>query len=923
MCSHPAPQRSACRLAPLLFLAVLMATIQASDITVLNLNDSGAGSLRAAIAGASSGDRILFAPALVAGGPATVSLTTAGDFTYGPSAFLVSTTLTIEGPSGSNGIALSRNSATANLRLFAVGAAGNLTLKNLTVKDGTAIGGNGGNGGPGGGGAAGLGGAIYNAGTLKVIQSTLTNNTARGGNGGSSVGNRGGGGGGGGLGGGGGNGAADPSFTTGPGGGGGGTSGPGASVTIGANPGGAGGPGGTGGAAGTAGVGTPTVGGAATAAGGGGGGTGGIGGRGGDSGFGGGAGAGGGGGTSGDAGDAGFGGGGGGSGGGILVGGATGGNGGFAGGGGGGNPTAFGLGGFGAGNGGTTGSSGGGGGGGGLGGAIFNDQGATLNISNSTLSGNFANGGLAGNAGATKGRGFGGGVFNRNGAGTLNNVTLGGNTAKDGANANDQGGAIFNLADTALQTGSITLQNSIAAGSTASNDIQNTQTAGTATLTASAPNVVQAAIGNSAGTVNSSGVIVGDPALAALASNGGPTQTQAILSSSIAANAGNNALATSAGLTTDQRGFGRAAGAAVDLGAFEIQVPPTVSSVSPASGPPTGGTNVTITGSDFYSVSSVTIGGVAATAVVVVSPTSITCTTPAHASGVVNVVVTTAFGTGTGTGLFTYANLPPVITSPLNATPNPTVTGATVTFTVSATDPENDPLTTTFNYGDGSSGAGATHVYTSTGAFLAVATISDGTNAVTSSTTVTVTSADLNNDGQTTPMDVDTDGDGFPDDIEIAYGSSPTSAASTPTGAAAKPFIKFALTRVIVRRAPDRIDLRGILHVPAGLRLTGQKVVVDAGGNATAFTLNGSGSGTTGDSFLRIGTNAASFRDREARFTLKLKGTLLANLLLNAPHDAQGRATLLSVNILFNGVLLNSTANLKYRTNGVALFPNR
>ena len=47
---------------------------------------------------------------------------------------------------------------------------------------------------------------------------------------------------------------------------------------------------------------------------------------------------------------------------------------------------------------------------------------------------------------------------------------------------------------------------------------------------------------------------------------------------------------------------------------------------------------------------------------IVVGPTSITATTPAHAAGAVDVVVTTPGGTGTGTGVYTYV-APPSVTS--------------------------------------------------------------------------------------------------------------------------------------------------------------------------------------------------------------------------------------------------------------------
>ena len=86
---------------------------------------------------------------------------------------------------------------------------------------------------------------------------------------------------------------------------------------------------------------------------------------------------------------------------------------------------------------------------------------------------------------------------------------------------------------------------------------------------------------------------------------------------------------------------------------------PVVTSVDAALGPVAGGTNVTITGTTFDdtggSSEGVTFGGAAATNVVFVNGTTITCTTPAHAVGQVDVVVTNGNGaTGTGTDAFFY-----------------------------------------------------------------------------------------------------------------------------------------------------------------------------------------------------------------------------------------------------------------------------
>ncbi len=72
--------------------------------------------------------------------------------------------------------------------------------------------------------------------------------------------------------------------------------------------------------------------------------------------------------------------------------------------------------------------------------------------------------------------------------------------------------------------------------------------------------------------------------------------------------------------------------------------PPAVASVSPATGLAAGGTAVTISGTGFTGATGVTFGGTAATAVVVVSPNTITATSPAKAAGTYDVQVTTPRG---------------------------------------------------------------------------------------------------------------------------------------------------------------------------------------------------------------------------------------------------------------------------------------
>jgi hypothetical protein len=66
----------------------------------------------------------------------------------------------------------------------------------------------------------------------------------------------------------------------------------------------------------------------------------------------------------------------------------------------------------------------------------------------------------------------------------------------------------------------------------------------------------------------------------------------------------------------------------------------TITNVTPGAASVVGGTPIVITGTGFQSGATVSVGGVAATSVVVVSATQITAVTPAHAPGSVSVTVT-------------------------------------------------------------------------------------------------------------------------------------------------------------------------------------------------------------------------------------------------------------------------------------------
>ena len=112
-----------------------------------------------------------------------------------------------------------------------------------------------------------------------------------------------------------------------------------------------------------------------------------------------------------------------------------------------------------------------------------------------------------------------------------------------------------------------------------------------------------------------------------------------------------------------------------------VVVGPTVLSVSPTSGPTSGGTQVTISGANFVTGATVTIGGVAATSVTVASSTSIRATTGARAAGAGDVTVTVDGRSSTLASAYTYVALPPPTISSISPSSGSTAGGTTVTLT--------------------------------------------------------------------------------------------------------------------------------------------------------------------------------------------------------------------------------------------------
>ncbi len=191
------------------------------------------------------------------------------------------------------------------------------------------------------------------------------------------------------------------------------------------------------------------------------------------------------------------------------------------------------------------------------GGGIYFGYAGTHSLVNSTISGNSAAGAI---------NGYGGGItFNNFYGGTLSlsNSTVTNNSSTKG------GGGISGAG------GTLTLSSSIVSGNIdpISPDLDCFDPYAVVPVGGDNNLIGAADVGNF--TLTGAGNLTGtqatplDAVLGPLASNGGPTQTHALLAGSPALNAGNN----TAALAFDQRGNLRVVGVAADIGAYEVQAP--------------------------------------------------------------------------------------------------------------------------------------------------------------------------------------------------------------------------------------------------------------------------------------------------------------------------------------------------------------
>lgn len=172
---------------------------------------------------------------------------------------------------------------------------------------------------------------------------------------------------------------------------------------------------------------------------------------------------------------------------------------------------------------------------------------------------------------------------------------------------------------------------------------------------------------------------------------------------------------------------------------------PTITGIAPGTGPAAGGTTITITGAGLTGTTTVKFGAVSASAVTVLSDTTIQAVAPAG-TGTVSVTVTTPGGTSNAL-YYVYGSVS--TSTELQSAPNPSDIGEVISLTATVDAASGTP-TGTVSFLDGSTILGS--VTLSGG----VATFTTSTLSVGSHSLTATYSGNSSFSGSTSPVVVQT-----------------------------------------------------------------------------------------------------------------------------------------------------------------------
>jgi PKD repeat protein len=205
-------------------------------------------------------------------------------------------------------------------------------------------------------------------------------------------------------------------------------------------------------------------------------------------------------------------------------------------------------------------------------------------------------------------------------------------------------------------------------------------------------------------------------------------------------------------------------------------------------------------------------------------------------------------------------------------------TGGNVTVGFNFPNPPSIPLTTTVDFGDGTTGAPGPHTYNQPGTYTVTITVTGGATPLTFTTTVTVNS---------------TGGGNFRVRVsKIKLDDSGT----------------------------DTITLTGVISVPSNIDYTGKTIDVNVGGATQTFTLDAKGSAKSANGKIKVAFPSNKKKKgtgdlQQVLVKTQFSGAFANAIKANTPKDAAGFPTVLPVRVLFNGQTYTQTLNVEFKTN--------
>jgi len=271
-------------------------------------------------------------------------------------------------------------------------------------------------------------------------------------------------------------------------------------------------------------------------------------------------------------------------------------------------------------------------------------------------------------------------------------------------------------------------------------------------------------------------------------------------------------------------------------------------------------------------------------------------------------------------------NRNPILVKAPTLTPASPRAGEGTRFSVEASDPNSDPITISWDFGDGvtATGANVVHTYAAIGTFNVLLTVKDNRNGerLEPLQVTVIADADTDADGIPNLTDADDDADGFTDGIELAAQTDPLNAASTPLGGStvtpgALTISQFKAKFDFKKSPNDSLSARVIATVPDAFTVSGQALLIDLGGVVRSATFDAKGEFANATDSMKLKVKKQKTGGLTADISLKLKASLLAESFLGvqkaSESDAAAAALPRAVSVFLAGTVQTTTANFTYK----------